>query len=74
MHNSLFDELDKSIADLFEHTDGLFLRDFPPFLHKPPELPSIAELLDDVVAVLALHDIEEPHHVGAFERLQDLYF
>lgn len=67
VHNPLFDQLHEPIADLRKHVYGLLLRYLPLLLHQLPELAPIAELLDDIVAVFALHDVQKSHNIGRFQ-------
>lgn len=74
MDDALPNELHEAVANLGEHADCLSLRDALPLIHDAFEVSAAAELLDDVVVVIALHHVEEPDHILGLQTLQDLDF
>jgi hypothetical protein len=73
MDDSLFEELHKAVADLGDYSNSFLLLEGAPFNKEGAKVAAIAELLDDVIEVGALHDVEETHDVGALEGLEDVY-
>jgi hypothetical protein len=64
MHNALPNELHKTVANLGEHGYSFGLREALTLVHDALEVTSRAELLNDVVVVVALHHIQETNNVG----------
>jgi hypothetical protein len=70
--DTLANEGDKAIADLPEQAKGFGLGDLRVRVDVFLEV-AVADLLNDVVVVAALHDVQHADHVVGLEQLQDLY-
>jgi hypothetical protein len=69
--DSFFDESHKTVADLAEDVDRLLLGECGVLLNESFEV-AVADLLDDVVVMAALHDIQHLNDVLTFHQLQNL--
>ena len=67
VNDAFLDELDETVADLSEHLDRLGLWYSLTFVHDTLQVSAIAELLDDVIVVVAFHHFQEAHDI---RRLQ----
>ena len=67
MDDTLFDESQKPITNFSKNLNGLFFGyGFVGLLLEVIFEINVAELLDNVVVVIALHDIKELNDVGGF--------
>lgn len=74
MENTLLDECKKSIANLCQELNGLFLRDgFVGLLLKVVLEIYITKLLNNIVIVVAFHDIKQLDNVRGFENFHNFY-
>jgi hypothetical protein len=73
MDDSFADQGNEAVHDLLEEFDCLLLGDVVVDLEVLFEV-ALAEFLDDVVVVGALHDFVDGNDVFRFHLLQDLYF
>lgn len=71
MDDALLDQCHKPIHDLLQHFHRLLLVDEGGHLHVLLEV-AVAELLDDVVIIGALHDLVNSHYVFGLDLLEDL--
>lgn len=71
MDDALLDERDEAVADLPEELDGFLLGQFLFGLQVFIEV-AVANLLDDVVVIIALHHVQHADHVFGLQQLQDL--
>ena len=72
MHDSFLDKSDEAITDLLEKVNSLTLRDVRMLFDVMLKI-IIADLLNDVVIMAALHDVEHLHDILGLEQLKDLY-
>ena len=72
MDDALLDQRNKTIDNLPQHLHCLLLLDERRHLHVLLEV-AVAELLDDVVIIRALHHLVNSHDVFRLDLLQDLY-
>jgi hypothetical protein len=66
MYDAFLDQCEESIADLFEKFYGLCFWYFFFLFYIFLEI-AVTELLDDVVVIVAFHDIHDTHHVLGFK-------
>lgn len=71
MDDALFDQRNEAIHDLPQHFHRLLLVDEGGHLHVLLEI-AVAELLDDVVIIGALHHLVNGHDVFGLDLLEDL--